>query len=200
MYKRPFERAIGKFVAESNWVCECFAQANTHPRWQHSDLACEMMAIRLHDAWARFCRELIVISAYGKVVTVGGMRLDTSLPTIKSRNDVIPTLVTMNNGRFPKWYASDECVRAAGTLKIENISTVAAALGATNSPANKLRDVRNFCSHRGRFTAKTANVAGQFVGRSRPDIYQLNSFVAGGQTLLESWTTTLIAIANAAVQ
>jgi hypothetical protein len=193
MYKRPFERVLQKFSQESDWVC-------AQPAWKHSDFAREMALIRLHDAWARFCREVIVVSAYGKVVTLGGMRLDTSLPSIKSRSDVIPVLVALNSGRFPKWFAAGDCIRAANQLKIENLNTVINAIGASNSPADLLREVRNFYVHRGKGTAALACVAHPFTGRRKPDIRQLNDFVAGGKTVLESWSMLLVAIATAAVQ
>jgi hypothetical protein len=200
MYKRPFERALQKFSGEVDWVCKSFSDANLHPTWKHADFAREMMLIRLHDSWARFCREIIVISAYGKAVTVGGMRLNTSLPSIKSRSHVVPVLVALNNGRFPKWFAASDCIRSANQLKIENLATVVNALGASNSPADQLRDIRNFYAHRGRGTAGLACNAYSFVGRRKPDISQLNDFVAGGNTVLESWSMVLVAIATAAVQ
>lgn len=159
-------------------------------------------SIRLHDAWARFCREVIVISAYGKTETLSGTPLGTCNPSIKNRGDVVPFLMTLypHRRQEPSWFSAVDCSDAGNRLGIHNAATVTAALGAANSPANRLRETRNFYAHRKKQTAIKAIAAGNFIGPHSPQIFHLNSYVAGGRTLLESWTDDLIVVATAAVQ
>jgi hypothetical protein len=100
----------------------------------------------------------------------------------------------------PFWYSSSECIDAGQRLKIQNLKSVSAALGAANSPADLLRDVRNFYAHRKKSTAQRAIVAGNFTGSHRPKVFHLNSYAKAGITIIESWKDELIAIASAAAQ
>ncbi len=203
MRRTAFENILRKFTWEAEWLREEFSRFGASTDHRQGHFAGELVVIRLHDSWARFCRELIVLSAYGRTETLGGIRLSTSLPTIKSRGDVVPVLMSLSGGRLnePKWYASDQCIRAAQRLNIQNLTTVSAALGAVNSPANYLREVRNFYAHRKKQTAEQAIRSGNFTGRHpRTRVFQLNNYTPGGRTVLESWTDDLIAVATAALQ
>ena len=60
---------------ESLWLEKEFLWAVASGRSRHTQLACEMAIIRLHDAWARFCRQLIILSAFGRTTTLGGVQL-----------------------------------------------------------------------------------------------------------------------------
>ena len=162
--------------------------------------------VRLYDAWARFNRRLIFDSACARPMTANGTRL-RSVPGVNSRNDVIPALRSAKGGRLPlwwepKWGRSMECLGAARLLKIQNIGTVAAAIGASNSPAEKLRVTRNYFAHRNMETAQAVqqlmNQAGT-LGLRHPREF-VSSYVSGGVSVYESWVLDLLDIAEAAVQ
>jgi hypothetical protein len=147
-----------------------------------------MTVIRLHDAWARFCRELIIMSAGCAPYTATGLYLHR-VSGVKGRTSVIPKLISTYPKRHyePRWHSASECIDAAQRLKIANFSTVANALGATSSPAEDLRHVRNFFAHRGK------NTADQIRSRSFYRAYMditiedlLGQLISPGITLMES--------------
>ena len=196
------EKPLHAFQSEALWLAERFAEGALTPLRQDSRLAAEMTVIRLHDAWARFCRELIVLSAYGGINTLSGLLLTKSHPAIGVRGDVVPVLIGTFRKKLtePLWYAATECIDAGQRLHVQNLSTIAAALSASNSPATLLRDVRNFYAHRKASTAFKAFNAVNFVLPHRPNVFDLNSYTSGGSTIFRDWTLRLSAIAQAAVQ
>ncbi len=145
-------------VNELDWLTSEFEQKITRLRDQPNDradrLACEMAIIRLHDCWARFSRELIVLSAGACPFTARGSRLPLA-PNIKSLNEVNPVLMSTFKKRSiePSWARPIDAIDAAQRLKIANYHTVAAALGALNLPAEEIRPLRNFFAHRAINTA-----------------------------------------------
>jgi hypothetical protein len=179
-----------------------FLQAVIAGNHRHSQLACEMAVVRLHDAWARFCRELIVLSAFGRTVTLGG----TPLPRhrlIKRYGLVIPTLLeTPGKGyRFePRWADATQCIDAAQRLAIANFSTVSAALGATNSPAENIRRARNFYAHRKKGTALESGATKLFASQARLEVLDLAAYTSGNIRVIESWVSNLNLVAMAAAQ
>ena len=159
-----------------------------------------MVVIRLHDAWARFCREVVILSASG-TLTLGGTAL-LSVAGIANRSMVIPVLLSRYKKRKykPKWASASECIDAAQRLSISNLATVSAALGAINSPAENIRRVRNFYAHRANETAQEAATTGLFSNPRHPNVFELGLYKAGGGTVLESWVSDLTDIAAAAIQ
>jgi hypothetical protein len=123
-----------------------------------------MAVVRLHDSWTRFCRELIVLSAYGNTVTFSGNQISKSNPLITDLASVIPLLMSSLYRKpqwsEPRWGTARDCIDAATRLGIQNLSTVAAAIGAANSPGNELRIIRNFYAHRKKETSikATSNI------------------------------------------
>ncbi len=190
---------------EASWLtAEFFRSATPRSRpapARQSDLCCEMVIIRLHDAWARFCREVVIRSACGNTITLSGSALVPS-PGITERSLVIPTLVaTYPKRRFePRWADASECIDAAQRLRVSNLSTLAAALGAVGSPADSLRKVRNYYVHRGWDAALDATSTGVFAHSKHPFAIDLAAYASGGVRILESWVISLLSIARAAVQ
>jgi hypothetical protein len=115
---------------------------------------------------------------------------------------VIPVLLSRYKKRRyePKWANASECIDAAQRLSISNLATVAAALGATNSPADSIRRVRNFYAHRGSEAAQEAATTGLFSNPRHPVVFELGSYRPGGWTVLESWVSDLVNIGTAAIQ
>ena len=119
---------------------------------QHSVV--ELCVIRLHDAWSRFCRELVVTSAYAKPLTAQGNRAPRA-PGVQRRDQVIPKLLATYKKRSqePYWYLTNQCLDAAGRLKVSNYSALSSGIGISfpdmsPSPNDQVRLVRNFFAHR----------------------------------------------------
>jgi hypothetical protein len=202
MPKSDLATPLRSLRLEYAWLYAEFSKSATSQIAHQSELTCEMVVIRAYDAWARFCRELIITSAYGNTVTLGGATLAKSLPAISNRASVVPVLLsTYKRNRYePDWDRANDCVDAGTRLAISNLSTVAGALGATNSPADQVRHVRNYYAHRRQGTCDRALATGYFPNLNRPIVYQLNAYTTGGITVMQSWIDGLLTIATAAVQ
>jgi hypothetical protein len=202
MSESAFHDPLKRLKAEVWWLQKEFIQAAAAPSNRNGQLACEMAVIRLHDAWARFCRELIILSAYGRTITLGGLQLKPCSASIQRRSSVVPLLLSKYKKRTyePKWGDAADCVDAASRLSIMNLSTVSAALGAVNSPADEIRRVRNFYAHRRKGAAMKAASTNLFLNPLRPVVFELVGYTSGGNRLIESWVAGLIVVATAAAQ
>jgi len=201
MPKSAFSDPLRRLSIETTWLHHEFLKAAAN-RNVCDQLACEMAVVRLHDAWARFCRELVILSASGKTQTLGGTRLKPSSNTITNRSAVIPVLLsTFKKKKIyePNWWSASECIDAASRLSTMNLSTISAAIGAINSPAEEMRHVRNFFVHRRNGTARRAVSTGCFPSQ-KPLVFELTSYKSGNTTVIESWVVGLIAVATAAAQ
>lgn len=195
-----------KFSKEVDWLLLDFEKAIHNLKANSTDksarLAAEMAVIRLHDSWARYSREIIVLSAGGKPFTVNGSRVPLA-PGVRHIPDVIPKLISSYRRRDyePQWARSQEAVDAAQRLKIQNFTTVSAALGATNSPAEEIRPLRNFLAHRGRDSAMKVRVQTIFLPSYRVRVEDIaGAFVPPGITRYEQWVANLKHVALAAIQ
>ena len=92
MVGSAFHHPLRRLGLETSWLREEFFRCHTI-QCRQSQLACEMAIIRLQDAWSRFCRELVILSAIGKTETIGGVILSPS-PGVKNRSSVIPLLLS----------------------------------------------------------------------------------------------------------
>jgi hypothetical protein len=81
-----------------------------------------------------------------------------------------------------------------------NLSTVSAALGAINSPADEIRRVRNFYAHRKQGAAMKAASTNLFSNPVSPVVFELAGYTSGGNRVIESWVAGLIVVATAAAQ
>ena len=199
--KTPYKR----FLAETEWLLQSFrfglialpSSINDVPR-----LGCEMVVVRLLDSWARFCRNLVVMSAGCRPLTATGNRLPTA-PSVARASDVIPALINKypRRRREPNWAVSTQCIDAADRLAIHNYRTVAGALGSTNSPVDEVRRVRNFFAHRGEETANEVRGLAFFVPGMHLRIEQLVAqTVSPGVSRLEFWIVQLRLVAEAGIQ
>lgn len=200
MSRLAFEAPLRSLRAELVWLSVEFRRTAQSASSRQAQLACEMAVIRMHDAWARFCRELVINSALGNTRTTGGMLLVRSRPDILDRGSVIPVLLSSLRSRWePKWAHAAASINAGRALNIQNIANVAAALGASNSPAEPVRKIRNFYAHRGKDTSNYALSTGLFTG-PQPRVFELNNFTTGGVTVIETWVREFDAVAVAAMQ
>lgn len=188
---------LRRLLTEVTWLREEFHAASARTPARREQLTAEMAVIRMHDAWARYCRELVILSASGDTLTLSGVVVPAA---IKRRMDVIPTLLAAYPRKRwfePKWASAAECIGAAKLLKIANLATLAGALGATNSPAEEIRNVRNYYAHRGQGTAARAIACRVFIGH-RPIVFDLTAYRNPGETYMDSWTNGLILVATSA--
>ena len=103
--------------------------------------------------------------------------------------------------REPNWTVASDCIRAAKLLGITNYTTLAAAIGAANSPSDELRAVRNFFAHRYDTTALEVRSLSRFSTLSRLTSVGVGcTYTTGGVTIFADWAECLRAIALAAVQ
>lgn len=165
----------------------------------------EMCVIRLQDAWARFCRELILVSASEQPLTAGGTTVPRALG-ISRRGDALVALRRVYT-RFPhepRWFDAQACLNGATILSIRNYAAVSAGIGVTPSPLDDLRDLRNFLSHRNETTA--ANVRAASVRNSlvaNLDVIAILKSTNLGPppvTILELWIKQLQTMAQIAVR
>jgi hypothetical protein len=201
--KSAFHKPIRRLKGETGWLQDEFLRAIIAGNPRQSQLACEMAVLRLHDAWARFCRELIVLSAFGRTITLAGVPLPPSQPSIKRCHLVIPALQLISGSGYrqePRWADAAKCIQAARHLAIANFSTVSAALGASNSPAEDIRRARNFYAHRARWTARESRETNLFVSHTRLEVFDLAAYTAGNVRIIELWVRNLNLVAMAAAQ
>lgn len=198
-------RVAHAFASETTLVVQRFTDslnAQSACRDIHRD-AREASAIRLHDAWARFCRELIVSSASSAPLTANGT-IVTRAPGIQNRRQVTPTLrATYVKGKpswwEPRWADATEAIGAAQRLRLSNLASISAALGASPSPADHLRIVRNFIAHRNEATAQALAVVATAVQAPSTTVEDiLVQWSPPGQRVLEEWAARLRLIAFAA--
>jgi hypothetical protein len=164
----------------------------------------EMCAIRLLDAWARFCRELVLISASEQPLTLAGTRLPLA-PGITGRKDALKVLRTIYK-RFPwepRWFDAQSCLGAASFLKVANYSTLSAGLAVTPSPIEDLRKLRNFLAHRNERTAAEVHAAAVNMGivPTSKVIEILQTVTAGlSVNVLRTWIEQLQAMSDIAAR
>ncbi|MDE1948187.1 MAG: hypothetical protein KGL43_25095 [Burkholderiales bacterium] len=194
------DRPIRRFAQESAWLSHEFGSA-TKQRSDTNRLICEMAVVRLHDSWARCCRELIVQSACGRTTTISGTWIDRA-PAVTGEGSVIPALLATFKSKKsePKWFDAGECIDSAQRLKVENLTAIAGALGATTSPAEKLRHVRNFYAHRGQYTAREAARHATFTKPQMPDVFELGKLSHPDLSHLDEWIMGLTDTLRAAAQ
>lgn len=194
------DRPLRRFVLESAWLSQEFERA-VKIRIDANRLVCEMAVVRLHDSWARCCRELVIRSACGRTYTLGGTWIDAA-PSITSEGSVIPVLMATFKSKKtePKWFDATDCIDSAQRLKVENLTSIAGAIGAATSPAEHLRFVRNFYAHRGHRTAREACKHATFAKAHMPDVFELGQLSHPGLSYLDEWimglTDTLRAAAH----
>jgi hypothetical protein len=206
MRSSAFSDSLRRFQLENLWLKEHFLTAAARsPKDERALLSAEMAVIRLHDAWSRYCKELVIISALGRIHTLGGKYLNPCIAA-RSRKQALLSAVTAPSGklRWIKWGDAGECIKVCARFGISNLNTVAAALGANNTASEEIRCVRNFFAHRGRGTYEMAMKTGRFPASVRPDVWELaiGGLPAGttGLTTIEVWIGNLEATAEAAAQ
>ncbi len=164
----------------------------------------EMCVVRLQDAWARFCRELVLISASEQPITLNGTLLPLA-PGIKCRKDALSALRVIYNRPpwEPKWFDAQACLKPATILRISNYASMSGGIAVSPSPLDDLRTLRNFLVHRSEQTAADVQTVAKKlhlpVTTGAIAILLSNSGTTG-TTMLELWVRQLQAMAQVAVR
>lgn len=197
-----------RFLSEANWIrlafqnCQSMHASPPQQSTRIPVLSAEMVIVRLHDLWARFCRELIVLSATGQATTIQGLAIPPVAGVIH-RSDVIPLLLSKYKKRKyePYWAHANEAIDAAQRLGLSNLSTIATSLGSVTSPEKEVRAIRNFFAHRSKDTALYVRAQSWCPLSAKLDPFVLaGQPVSGGATLLELWINRFEAVAYSAIQ
>lgn len=188
-----------RFRFESDWILERYISSLSRMKScpypdRSAQLENEMCIIRIHDAWARFCRDLIFQSYIGGftktgviIPSVGGRTYMDFISCYKSTFRKPP--------RFePKWATASEAIDAAQRVGVSNFSTISAALGAVGSPANELRLVRNYYAHRVSDTAEKVKKIPWVLGNKKLQVTPVDipgAITTGGISYFEQWVYDL---------
>jgi hypothetical protein len=202
-----------RFVKETALILQRFntpgLSAHGHTEtWASVHLDCkEMCVIRLQDCWARFCRELVIMSAVYTLRMRGGSVLSPvsqASGTLRP-HDIIPELRKRFSSRKkskpdwwePKWQDSHETLDAANILKIANYLQVSAGLSLSGTTLDEIRYVRNYLAHRSKKTAqKIASSLGVAPSHNSPIEAILSHVVPPGVSRFEYWVRTLRQMAD----
>lgn len=168
---------------------------------RQNKLLADMSIVLVHDSWARFCRTSVVVSAACKPFTLSGVKLPKA-PGVTTSASVVPVLMaTYRRRRYePRWADATECIDAASRLQIANRTTLAGAIGASGSPADSIRILRNFLVHRNRETALGVRSAFGIPSGRVDSISVAGQFVPGGIQLIEQWQNWLENASVAAIR
>lgn len=207
MSKVRLQSLVSRFWAESESVFDRFSYVfpighevcSEFHLWRQ-----EMCVIRLLDAWARFCRELVLVSASEQPLTMGGTRLPLA-PGIATRTDALHLLQTAYTRvpYEPRWHDAQACLRAAGLLRVANYSSISAGIAVTPAPLDDLRDLRNFLAHRNERTAsKVRNAAASNSAPVTSDVIAILQSPSGSPpaTILQLWIQQLQTMSQIAVR
>lgn len=124
--------------------------AQTDPIDQRSQI--EWAIVRLHDAWAFRCRQLVKWSAVGGSLTRSGVVLARAT-NLQSRESFIAAVrrhwtpnKVMGKQWEPKWYDPGEATRVCSLLGVQNSNEISMGLGAS-AFCDEVRIVRNAVVH-----------------------------------------------------
>ena len=141
---------------------------------------------RLFHLWGEFCRSLVVASALGGYLTLGG-HVVASAPNIRRRSD-IPGAIRERAivGPGTRWEDPRWTSTRVDRLQLANQQQV--KLGIASAPYDDLRRVRHFVIHANRHTRANFDVIARryaLFGVAPHDL--LLHRLPGGGTVLEGW-------------
>jgi hypothetical protein len=181
-------------------------------------IAREGSVIALHDAWIRFCKNLVLRSAYRQFETRSGRVL--SPPKGRNQTEALAFLasnlasISYKSFGEPTWFIPAATIDAADVLDVPNRSTIAAAIGVSSlrstvsptagvqanaSPPQEVQSVRNYIAHRGKSAAARMSPLMTRHGAGNV-LHLLDAPVAGGIKLFESWVYDMLDMADFASQ
>ena len=112
----------------------------------------EYSLLKLHDVWAFRCRQIVLKSAVGGLITSRGQTVARATHLPKGITPLVLLRSLWANKRImqstwePDWFVPNTCIRAARLLDTHNLAAISAGLGASQA-ANEVRTVRNLIAH-----------------------------------------------------
>ena len=166
----------------------------------------ELCVVRLHDAWNRFCRQLIVLSAGARPRTANGVRI-TRAPRVRKYEEVIKILISTYHRKTtePAWHNPTECLDAARRLRVSNYLSINQGLSLSFSgpaPTTQLTAIRNYFAHRNSSTSRRVKTMAQSMFFAGVPIASdiVASIVQSGTTLFSLWVIRLKQMAHLSIQ
>jgi len=156
--------------------------------------------IRLHVAWANFCRELIINSAIGGHNTASGILLSKGT-AVTDWNSIRLTLQNQSRTYHIPWHIAHHSLRIAQILGIQNYNQVSSALGSP-SHIDCILAMRNFLTHPNEVSKMEYDNALVNIGinyRIEP-LSLLKTRVTGGASLFGLWVSELQNMAESSIQ
>lgn len=156
------------------------------------------LVIRLQALWGEYCRNLIILSARGNALTIGGKPIPPA-PGIAGFAAIRHILGNhFGGGPGTHWDNPGWAIQRANQLNPTNQSQI--RLGLESAPVDKLRLVRNFLVHPNQQTNPRYQELAEDLGFSGAAPKELlNSSFEGG-TVIESWVADFqLAAYNAAL-
>lgn len=157
------------------------------------------LVIRLQALWGEYCRNLVIISARGNALTIGGKPIPPA-PGIAGFAAIRHILGNhFSGGRGTQWDNPDWAIQRANQLNPTNQSQIRSGLRI--APVDDLRVIRNFLAHPNQRTGYDYQRLAQdmgFPGAAPKEL--LSSPFGGGGTVIESWVADFqLAAYNAAL-
>lgn len=159
----------------------------------------EHIIFQLQNAWELYVRNFILLSATGRASGLAGP-LPASVPrAYRNREAVCHYLLQVTPRRFePKWYRPNDAINAARQLNVANFANVAAAIGSTPWPLEKLRLTRNFFAHRSRSSALELRALNWFGPSDTIEVETtVFPFDVGGVRRFDAWCAAMKAVGRA---
>lgn len=208
---------VSSFEAEADQLEGIFAICIGHPRvsgYDHPYVPTEDgCVVSLWDAWNRYLRSLVLVSASGPVVSLGGSTYqprnarseDEALRYLKQNSRRHAYRVTRNE---PNWHMPNAFVDIVVCLELDPIQTrtLSGAISATSialgsisvpNPVEEIRICRNFIAHKSSVTLR--DVKSYARGTYSDLSSHLRRKRSGVETFTE-WKECMVAIAVAMAQ
>ncbi len=157
-----FDAQLGNLSADGVWASPSAYAAQSYA------------VMRLHDAWSRFCRTLVLTSSTGRARTTVGYLVPRSpiVPVGARPIDVLrsryPGPVARNPVWEPSWHLQPDALNAAQNLRVQNYATISGSLSPASVAIADLRACRNFLAHRGGPRTSPSNASGNDTGCPPP--------------------------------
>lgn len=166
----------------------------------------ECNTIRLHDAWARYCRTVVFASASDQPLALDGTVIARA-PGISSRDDVWPTLrrelrkAKLGGNYEPRWADATACEQAVDLLSLTNAARIKSALRYSDSPIESLRLLRNFFAHRCEGTGRKLPVVRTAINAPKTTApEEIPGLNLGTGVVLDAWMRHMKVMAEAMVK
>ena len=153
------------------------------------------LIVRLQALWAEFCKQIVVLSAVGGLLTLEG-NIVAPAPGIKAFSDTKRVTDPLERA---SWHRPKTPIRAAKKLKVENYDQLSLGLSSVN--VNNMFTIRNFIVHPTENTRRGYVQATRDLGLpgAEPESVPI-SLQKGGATLFEEWVADLQTAATNAIR